>query len=62
MIDEIDYFPKRDKYKKKGTALDSEWDALKKTKNRQDSAKDKSSKKGEKEGKPGKKKPKEPGK
>ncbi|VAX31024.1 hypothetical protein MNBD_NITROSPINAE05-251 [hydrothermal vent metagenome] len=57
MIDEIDYFPKRDKYKKKGAALDSEWDALKKTKADQDSARAKSSNKtGEKE-KTGKKKP-----
>ena len=57
MIDEIDYFPKRDKFKKKGDALNSEWDALKKTKAGQDSARVKASKKtGEKE-KPGKKKP-----
>ncbi len=62
MIDEIDYFPKRDKYKKKGAALDSEWDALKKSKTSQDSAKDKSSKKTGKEGKPGNKKPPAPGK
>jgi hypothetical protein len=59
MIDEIDYFPKRDKYKKKGGALDSEWDALKKTKTRQDSAKVKPGKKAGKEAKPGKKKPPE---
>jgi len=57
MIDEIDYFPKRDKYKKKGAALDSEWSALKKTKAGQDSAKAKSSKKAGKEEKPGKKNP-----
>lgn len=57
MIDEIDYFPKRDKYKKKGAAQDSEWDALKKTKISQDSAKVKPSKKTAKEGKPGEKKP-----
>jgi hypothetical protein len=56
MIDEIDYFPKRDKYKKKGAALDSEWDALKKTKSGQDSAKVKSSKKNAKGENPGKKK------
>ena len=30
MIDGIDYFPKRDKFKKKG--LDQEWNELKKTK------------------------------
>jgi hypothetical protein len=59
MIDEIDYFPKRDKFKKKGDALDSEWDALKKTKAGQDSAQAKTGKKtGEKE-KSGKKKPKQ---
>jgi hypothetical protein len=57
MIDEIDYFPKRDKYKKKGAALDSEWDALKKTKAGQDSAQSKSSKKTGGKEKPGKKKP-----
>jgi len=57
MIDEIDYFPKRDKFKKKGAALDSEWSALKKTKTDQDSARVKSSKKPGKEEKPGKKKP-----
>jgi hypothetical protein len=62
MIDEIDYFPKRDKYKKKGAALDSEWDALKKTKTAQDSPRVKSSKKAGKEGKPGKKKPQDTGK
>jgi hypothetical protein len=62
MIDEIDYFPKRDKYKKKGAALDSEWDALKKAKTSQDSARVKSSKKSGKEGKPGKKKPQDSGK
>ena len=55
MIDEIDYFPKRDKYKKKGAAQDSEWDALKKTKTGQDSAKVKSGKRGGKEAIPGKK-------
>ncbi len=60
MIDEIDYFPKRDKYKKKGGALDSEWDALKKTKTRQDSTKVKPGKKADKEGKPGEKKPSKP--
>jgi hypothetical protein len=57
MIDEIDYFPKRDKYKKKDDALNSEWDALKKTKTGQDSAGVKSSKKTVKKEKPGKKKP-----
>lgn len=57
MIDEIDYFPKRDKFKKKGAGLDSEWDALKKTKTGQDSAPVKSVKKTGKAGKPGKKKP-----
>jgi len=57
MIDEIDYFPKRDKYKKKGDALNSEWDTLKKTKADQDSARVKSSKKTGKKEKPGKKKP-----
>jgi len=62
MIDEIDYFPKRDKYKKKGAELDSEWDALKKIKTGQDSVKVKSSKKGGKEVKPGKKKQEESGK
>ena len=37
MIDEIDYFPKRDKYKKKkGVDTGEEWDALKKTKTGQD--------------------------
>lgn len=54
MIDEIDYFPKRDKYKKKGAAPDSEWNALKKIKTGQDSAKVKSSKKAGKQAKPGK--------
>lgn len=62
MIDEIDYFPKRDKYKKKGAAPDSEWDALKKIKTGQDSAKVKSSKKGDKQAKPGKKKEQKSGK
>ncbi len=57
MIDEIDYFPKRDKYKKKGAAPDSEWDALKKIKTGQDSGKVKSSKKGGKDGKSGTEKP-----
>jgi hypothetical protein len=40
MIDEIDYFPKRDKFKKKkgGDSAD-EWDALKKVKTHQDIAK-----------------------
>ena len=61
MIDEIDYFPKRDKYKKKGAAPDSEWDALKKIKTGQESGKLKSGKKGGKEAKPGKKKEQEPG-
>ncbi|MFQ5450706.1 MAG: hypothetical protein ACE5E9_08745 [Nitrospinaceae bacterium] len=38
MIDEIDYFPRRDKYKKKkGIDLDEDWNALKKTKTVQDS-------------------------
>ena len=60
MIDEIDYFPKRDKFKKKGAALDSEWSALKKTKAGQDSARAKSSKKTGKEGKPGKTKAPKP--
>lgn len=37
MIDEIDYFPRRDKYKKKkGVDTGEEWDALKKTKTVQD--------------------------
>ncbi|NIQ02713.1 MAG: hypothetical protein GWM98_07030 [Nitrospinaceae bacterium] len=36
MIDEIDYFQKRDKYKKK-KGLDEEWGALKKIKSSQDS-------------------------
>jgi hypothetical protein len=57
MIDEIDYFPKRDKFKKKGAALDSEWDALKKTKASQDSARVKSSKKTGGKEKPDKKNP-----
>jgi len=55
MIDEIDYFPKRDKYKKKGASPASEWDALKKIKTGQDSGKVKSGKKGGKEAKPEKK-------
>ncbi len=62
MIDEIDYFPKRDKYKKKGTAPDSEWNALKKIKTDQDSSKIQSNKKAGKEGKPDKQKPEESGK
>lgn len=38
MIDEIDYFSKRDKYKKKkDSGLDEEWDALKKSRSQQDS-------------------------
>ncbi|MDA0692910.1 MAG: hypothetical protein O3A78_10200 [Nitrospinae bacterium] len=42
MIDEIDYFPKRDKYKKKkGGDSAEEWDALKKVKTGQDTAKGK---------------------
>lgn len=61
MIDEIDYFPKRDKYKKKRAVPDSEWDALKKIKTGQDSAKSKSGKKGGREGKPGKKKQEDSG-
>jgi hypothetical protein len=61
MIDEIDYFPKRDKYKKRGDALNSEWDALKKNKADQDSARSKSNKKTGKEEKTGKKKPKKSG-
>lgn len=37
MIDEIDYFSKRDKYKKKkDSGPDEEWDALKKVKSQQD--------------------------
>ena len=49
MIDEIDYFPKRDKYKKKkgGDSAD-EWDALKKAKTGQDVSKGKSQKNSEK--------------
>lgn len=35
MIDEIDYFPKRDKYKK-NKAVDDDWQALKKIKSGQD--------------------------
>jgi len=62
MIDEINYFPKRDNYKKKGAAPDTEWDTLKKIKTGQDSTKVKSSNKSGKEGKPGKEKPQEPGK
>lgn len=62
MIDEIDYFPKRDKFKKKGAALDSEWDALKKIKIDQDSAKVKTNKKGHKQAKSGKKKEQKSGK
>ncbi len=50
MIDEIDYFPKRDKYKKKnGSDSAAEWDALKKVKTGQDIAKANPSKKTEKE-------------
>ena len=36
MIDEIDYFPKRVKYKK-NKAVDDDWQALKKIKSGQDS-------------------------
>ena len=35
MIDEIDYFPKRERHNKK-KKLDSEWGDLKKQKNQQD--------------------------
>jgi len=50
VIDEIDYFPKRDKYKKKkGSGFDEEWNALKNVKSLQD-AKAKS-RKGKPEGK-----------
>lgn len=53
MIDEIDYFPKRDKYKKKkGLDSDEEWEALKKIKTGQDIPREKSKKK------PGKDRPK----
>ncbi len=38
MIDEIDYFQKRDKFKKKkGLGLDEDWDALKKKRSAPDS-------------------------
>lgn len=43
MIDEIDYFPKRDKYKKKQPADDG-WNELKKLKSEQDGKKKKSGK------------------
>ena len=36
MIDEIDYFPKRDKYKK-NKPVDDDWNALKKKREQQDS-------------------------
>ncbi len=36
MIDEIDYFPKRDKYKK-NKPVDDDWNALKKKRQQQDS-------------------------
>jgi hypothetical protein len=49
MIDEIDYFPKRDKFKKKkGGDSTDEWDALKKVKTGQDVSKGKSQKKPQK--------------
>lgn len=57
MIDEIDYFPKRDKYKKKkGGDSAEEWDALKKVKTDQDIAKGNPQKKPEKEKPSGNKK------
>lgn len=50
MIDEIDYFSKRDKYKKKkGGDTTEEWDALKKVKSSQDTTKGQPQKKPEKE-------------
>ncbi len=50
MIDEIDYFPRRDKYKKKkGSDSTAEWDALKKVKTGQDVTKGKPHEKTEKE-------------
>ena len=36
MIDEIDYFPKRDKFKK-NKPVDDDWNALKKKRKQQDS-------------------------
>jgi len=39
MIDEINYFPKRDNYQKKKKQADSDWKALKKEKSRLDSPK-----------------------
>ena len=61
MIDEIDYFPKRDKYKKKDKAPDSEWNALKKIKTSQGSDKVKPAKKGGKKVKSENKKEQKPG-
>jgi hypothetical protein len=50
MIDEIDYFPKRDKYKKnKGGDITEEWNALKKVKTGREVANEKSAKKPETE-------------
>ncbi|GJL77336.1 MAG: hypothetical protein NPINA01_03250 [Nitrospinaceae bacterium] len=54
MIDEIDYFPRRDKYKKKKAGeADEEWEALKKIKTDQDISKSQPRKK------PGQEKPPE---
>jgi len=61
MIDEIDYFPKRDKYKKKkGGDTAQEWDALKKVKTGQDISRGKSPNKPEKEKTPENKKEQDP--
>ena len=61
MIDEIDYFPKRDKYKKKkGLDTGEEWEALKKIKTGQDVTREKSKKKPGKESPKGDKKGRKP--
>ncbi|MBI5428690.1 MAG: hypothetical protein HZA02_10510 [Nitrospinae bacterium] len=41
MIDGIDYFPKRDQYKKKKKGAEDDWNALKKVKTGQESKKGK---------------------
>jgi len=61
MIDEIDYFSKRDKYKKKkGGDTAQEWDALKKVKTGQDVSTGRSSKNSKKEKTPENKKRTDP--